>query len=214
MKLIMDQLGVERYDDPRMATIKAFRRRGFTPEAIRKVIVDCGLSLKEVKITLEMFAAANKAVLGDASSYPFFEEAVPLEIYNLAPGEAECYGEKINFKTGVGKIFIDKKELAKYKSKKDALVRLKKAFNAKITSASDYEGKAMFVSYAKTDYPVVSWVDALIDVEVLMSDGTKKRGFSAPSLLNAKGIVHFEGLGYANIEAKEKGTIECVFSYA
>jgi glutamyl-tRNA synthetase len=214
MKLIMEQLGVERYDDPRMATIQAFRRRGFTPEALRKVIIDCGLSLKEVKITLEMFAAGNKAVLGDASSFPFFEEAVPVEIYNLIPGEADCYGEQVNFDNALEKVFIDKKELAKYKTKKDALVRFKKAFNAKITEATEFEGKAMFVSYLKTEYPVVSWVDELVDVEIVMSDGTTKRGFSSPSLLTAKGIVHFEGLGYANIEAKEKGIVKCVYSYA
>ena len=214
MKLIMEQLGVERYDDPRMATIQAFRRRGFTPEALRKVIIDCGLSLKEVKITLEMFAAGNKAVLGDASSFPFFEEAVPVEIYNLIPGEEDCYGEQVNFDNALEKVFIDKKELAKYKTKKDALVRFKKAFNAKITEATEFEGKAMFVSYLKTEYPVVSWVDELVDVEIVMSDGTTKRGFSSPSLLTAKGIVHFEGLGYANIEAKEKGIVKCVYSYA
>jgi glutamyl-tRNA synthetase len=213
MKLIMDEQGVERYDDPRMATIMAFKRRGFTPEAIRKVIIDCGLSLKEVKITLDMFAAANKAALGEVNSYPFFEEATEIEIYNMTDGEGECYGQNVKFESGIEKLFIDKKELLKYKNKKDVLVRMKKAFNAKITESGEFSGKAMFVSYAKTEYPVISWIDEPIDVEVLMNDGTTKRGLSSPSLLEAKGVVHFEGLGYANIEAKDKGIIKCIYSY-
>jgi len=214
MKLIMDEKGLETYDDPRMATIMSFRRRGFTSQAIRQVIINCGVSMKEVKITIENFASTNKAVLGEVSEFAFFEEAAEMEIYNLAPGEGECYGEKVNFDSGLRKIFVDKKELLKYKSKKDSLVRFKKAFNAKITEANEFQGKAMFVSYSKTDYQVISWIDELVDVEILMNDGTTKRGFSAPALLKANGVVHFEGVGYANIEKKENGVIKCVYSYA
>ncbi|VVB76411.1 Glutamate--tRNA ligase [uncultured archaeon] len=213
MKEIMEAKGVENYDDPRMATIMAFRRRGFTPQAIRKVIVDCGVSMKEVKITLDNFAAANKAVLGEAQEYPFFEEAVKMDVYNLSSGSGECYGEKVEFETGVMELFVDKKELIKYSKKKGALVRFKKAFNAKIDEANEFGGKATFISYSKTDNPILSWVHEMIDVEILMSDGSLKRGFSAPSLLNATGMVHFEGLGYANIEAKKDGIIKCVYAY-
>jgi hypothetical protein len=110
-------------------------------------------------------------------------------------------------------LFVDKKELIKYSKKKGALVRFKKAFNAKIDEANEFGGKATFISYSKTDNPIVSWVHEMIDVEILMSDGSVKRGFSAPSLISATGMVHFEGLGYANIEAKKDGTIKCVYAY-
>ncbi|MFA5930951.1 MAG: glutamate--tRNA ligase family protein [archaeon] len=213
MKLIMDELGVERYDDPRMATIMAFRRRGILPQTIRKIILACGTSISEVKITVEMIAAFNKQFLGEVNSYPFFESAVEMEIYNLVSGEADLYGEKIIFDEGIAKVFVDKKELLKYKDKKENMVRFKKAFNAKITEASEFGAKAMFVSYAKTENPVISWVNELVDIEVLMSDGTIKRGFSSTSLLNAKGVIHLDGLGYVNIESKENGIVKCVFSY-
>ncbi len=213
IKAIMEELGVERYDDPRMATIKAFRRRGFTPAAIRKVILDCGLSLKEVKISLDMFAAANKAVLGESKEYPFFEEAAQIEIYNMAPGNGESYGTEIEFKIGIEKFFVDKKELSKYKNKKGAMIRFKKAFNAKLEEADEFNGRAVFVSYSKAEYPIISWVKELIDVEVLMSDGTIKRGFSSPSIISSKGIIHLEGLGHANIEEIKGNLVKCIFSY-
>ncbi len=213
IKVLMEKQGLTRDDDPRLATIKAFRRRGFDPRAIRKIILDSGLSLKEVKISAEAIAAANKIFIGEVNSYPFFEEAVPLEVYNVSSGEGECYGEVVKFDSGLAKVFVDKKELLRYKNKNDAPVRFKKAFNAKITEAGEFGGKAMFVSYMKTENPVLSWVDELTDVEILMGDGTTKRGFSSTSLLTAKGIVHFDGIGYANIEGKDSGTIKCVYSY-
>jgi len=213
IKEMMGKEGIERYDDPRMATIMSFRRRGFTPGAIRKVIVDCGVSLKEVKISLDAFAAANKAILGEAKEYPFFEETVKMDIFNLASGEGDCYGEKIRFDDGVMEFFVDKKELLKYSKKKGTMVRFKKAFNARIDEANEFSGKATFVSYSKTDNPIISWVNELIDVEILMSDGVVKRGFSSTSLLEANGVIHFEGMGYANVEAKKDGIVKCVYSY-
>jgi glutamyl-tRNA synthetase len=213
IKVLMDKQGLTRDDDPRLATIKAFRRRGFVPEAIRKIILDCGLSLKEVKISTEAIAAANKLFVGEVNSYPFFEEAVPLEVYNVTTGEGDCYGEMVKFDNGITKVFVDKKELLKYKNKLNTPLRFKKAFNATITEVSEYGGKAMFVSYMKSENQVLSWVNELVDVEITMSDGSIKRGFSSTSLLNAKGIIHFDGIGYANIEGKENGKIMCVFSY-
>jgi len=213
IKILMEKGGLTRDDDPRLATLKSFRRRGFSPQAIRKVILDCGLALKEVKISLDAFAAANKEILGEAKEFPFFEEAAEIEVYNIAPGEGECYGEKIAFNSGVTKLFADKKELLKYKNRIGAEVRFKKAFNAKMNEITDFNGKATFISYSKTNNPVISWVKELIDVEVLMGDGSVKRGFSSPSILEAKGVIRLEGLGYVNTEAKERGIIKCVYSY-
>lgn len=212
MKLIMDQIGVERYDDPRMATIMAFRRRGFLPQTIRKIIIDCGVSMKEVKITLENFASANKQFLGEVNEYPFFEEAIEIEINNMIEGEGESYGENIKFKGGIEKLLVNKKELLKYKGK-EALVRFKKGFNAKIIQASEFSGKANFVSYMKSENPVISWTKESSDVEILMNNGTTKKGFSSNSLQKASGVVRFEGIGYANIESKENRIIKCVFAH-
>jgi len=212
MKLIMDSIGTERYDDPRMATIMAFRRRGFLPQTIRKIIVDCGVSMKEVKITLENFASANKQFLGEVDEYPFFEEVIEIEINNMVEGEGESSGENIKFKGGIEKLLVNKKELLKYKGK-EILVRFKKGFNAKIIETSEFSGKANFVSYTKTEHPVISWTKESSDVEILMNDGTTKKGFSSNSLQKSNGVVRFEGIGYANIESKENGIIKCVFAH-
>ena len=210
---LMEKGGLTRDDDPRLATIKAFRRRGFTPRAIRKVILDCGVSLKEVKISLDAFSAANKEVLGGASEYPFFADAAEIEVKDIQKGEAECYGEKIKFISGKDKIIVSKTELQKYEGKKGVMVRLKKGFNLMLSDVTENGGKADFISYEKTELPVISWVKESASVEIVMSDGSIKKGTSAKSILQAKGIIHFEGLGYANIEEKKGNLASCVYSY-
>ncbi|MGI6589366.1 MAG: glutamate--tRNA ligase family protein [Candidatus Iainarchaeum sp.] len=207
MKLIMDELGVERYDDPRMATIKAFRRRGFKPEAIRKVILDCGLALKEVKITTEAFAAANKLFIGEANEYPFFEEMISLEVEEMIEGEIE--GTK--FEKGTQKFFVSKKELLK--NKIGSLIRLKKACNIKLKEIKQDFASANFISYTKTNNPILSWVINPINIEILMRDGSTKKGFTTKNILKEEGIIRIEGLGYANIEEKNDSLIKLVFAH-
>ena len=213
IKEIMDSLGAERYDDPRMATIKSFRRRGFTPQAIRKVILDCGLNLKEVKITLEMFAAVNKKILGEVNEYAFFVEPIELEVTGVLEGTIESYGEKIILQKSNLILFVEKKELLKYKDKSPLLLRLKKGFNIQLLFVSDNHAEARFVSYDKKDLPVISWIKEMVDAEILMNDGKKITGIAPKSILKAKGVVHFEGLGYVNIEENKKDKVKCVYSY-
>lgn len=207
MKLIMDELGVERYDDPRMATIKAFKRRGFKPEAIRKIILDCGLSLKEVKITTDAFAAANKLFLGEVKEYPFFEEIIPLEVINMIEGEVE--GTK--FSGGIQKFLVNKKELSK--NKVGSMIRLKRACNVKIDEVNKYSSRATFVSYMKTNNPILSWIIDSVDIEILMSDGTIKRGITTKNILEENGVIRIEGIGYANIEEKTDSIVKLVFAH-
>jgi glutamyl/glutaminyl-tRNA synthetase len=213
MKIIMEKEGILRYDDPRMATMKSFKRRGIRPETIRKLIFETGISMNEVNIDMKMIAAYNKEFVGEVNEYPFFEEAVGIEIYNFAPGVAECYGTQINFDSPIETIIIDKKELQKFKD--GDIVRMKKGFNIKFTEVSEYGAKAQFISYSKTEnnHPILSWMKQTIDTEILMNDGTIKRGISSSGIEKEKSIVRFEEIGYANMEETKEGKTSFVYSY-
>jgi glutaminyl-tRNA synthetase len=52
LKQLVDEGWVEGWDDPRMPTLAAFRRRGYTPEAIRDFIRRAGVTKKENVIEL------------------------------------------------------------------------------------------------------------------------------------------------------------------
>ncbi|MCX6804141.1 MAG: glutamate--tRNA ligase family protein [Candidatus Diapherotrites archaeon] len=210
IKELIEKGGLKGDDDPRLATLKSFRRRGFTPEAIRKVILSIGLNPNEAKISLDAFASANKEILGEVNEYSFFEEPSKVEIIGVGKGEIENYGEKIKFSAGAKlEIFVEKKEFEKYLKKNDTIVRLKKAFNAKVAST----GKLEFVSFDKENYPTLSWTGETIPAEILLADGSMKKGVCPKSVLNAKGIIHLEGIGFVNIEEKKKDCILFVYSY-
>jgi glutamyl-tRNA synthetase len=211
MKIIMEKEGILRYDDPRMATIKSFKRRGIRPETIRKLILACGIGISEVKIEMDMIAAFNKEFVGETKRYPFFEEGAGLEIYNVAKGEVDCCGEKILMDSPIETFIISKKGLANFND--GDIVRLKNGFNVKLKEVTEYGAKGDFVSYEKSDKPIVSWIKATADVEVLMSDGTKKIGLSTNTIMNAEGMIYLEGIGYANVEGKEENKINAVFAY-
>jgi glutamyl-tRNA synthetase len=210
IKDLMEKEGLERDDDPRLATLKSFRRRGFLPIAIRKVIFELGLNISEAKIGIENFAAINKAELGEVKSLPFIEEGINLEINNVSEGEIDQYGEKIILRNPICKFIVDKNEVKKFKV--GDVIRLKNAFNFKIESKSEYDISGQFITYEKSKKPTINWVFESADAKVLMSDGKYKLGISSSNLKNEKGIVNLIGIGNANIENKND-LVELVFSY-
>ena len=166
--------------------------------------------MSEVKIDMKMIAAYNKEFIGKVKDFAFFEEGVGVELDNVIKGEVENYGEKIVFDSPIETVIVDKKELKKYNE--GDIVRFKKGFNAKFIEINEYSARAHFISYKNQenpDKPIISWLKRMNDTEILMSDGSTKRGISPSSLIKEKGMVHFEGLGYANIEAEGKA----VFAY-
>ncbi|MEK6959439.1 MAG: glutamate--tRNA ligase family protein [archaeon] len=211
IKLLMDKQGLTRDDDPRLATIKAFRRRGILPATIRKIILACGLSISEVKISVDMIGAFNREFLGEVAEYPMFEEAAELEVMNVAPGEGESYGEKIVFEKPIVSLLVDKKELKKHKA--GDMVRLKKAFNLKLSEVSEFGAKGNFVSYSKTEHPIISWMTDPVDVEILMGDGALKRGFSSGGIIKEKGMVRFEGIGFCHFDEGTQSLAKFVFGH-
>jgi len=211
IKVLMEKEGLSSDDDPRLATLKSFRRRGFKAEAIRKIIFEMGLNPSEAKIGIENFASANKEFLGEVAEYPFFSDAAQIEVIDMGAGEVDSYGEKVKFDSPLQTFIVDKKDLVKLK--KGVKIRFKQAFNANITEVSEFGAKARFVSYTKEKNETISWLKNGIDVEVLMSDGSTLVGFTSQEMSMATGVVRLEGIGYVNIEKVEEGKVKCIFTH-
>lgn len=62
----------EGFDDVDLATISSFRRRGFLPEAIKKVILELGYKPNEAKISFENLHAANRKIIDPIVDRYFF----------------------------------------------------------------------------------------------------------------------------------------------
>jgi glutamyl-tRNA synthetase len=70
-KLIREKL-VEGWDDPRLPTISALRRRGFLPEAIREFILSMGISKVESEPTWDLLESYNRKLLDPMAKRYFF----------------------------------------------------------------------------------------------------------------------------------------------
>ncbi len=72
LRPLIDNGTVKSWDDPRLPTLAAFRRRGFLPEAIRKFVLSLGITLAETKPPFETLEALNRKIVDPISPRVFF----------------------------------------------------------------------------------------------------------------------------------------------
>lgn len=72
------------WDDPRLATFSALRKRGIMPEAIKKMISDVGPKTADVTLSWENLYAYNRKILDPKSDrYFFVSDPVKLRVSNI-----------------------------------------------------------------------------------------------------------------------------------
>jgi glutamyl-tRNA synthetase len=79
LKPLIEDGKVKSWDDPRLPTLAAFRRRGFVPEAIRKFVLSLGITLAETKPPFETLEAFNRKIIDPISPRLFFVKN-PVEV--------------------------------------------------------------------------------------------------------------------------------------
>ncbi len=78
------------WDDPRLPTIRAMRRRGYNPGAMRKFWVDLGLTQKDISVPLSTLNSLNaKAVDADAPRLSFVREPQTIHL-DISGIEMDC----------------------------------------------------------------------------------------------------------------------------
>jgi len=69
------------FDDPRLGTFAALRKRGITPEAINKMIIDVGTKSNDVTLSWENLFSYNRKILDATSNrYFFVPDSVALKV--------------------------------------------------------------------------------------------------------------------------------------
>ena len=128
---------VKGWDDPRLLTLKALKRRGFLPEAIKDFLLRTGVSKAEGKIDFETLATINRQYLdAKANRYFFVSNPFLLEVKD-APEKIA----KINYHPDFpergfreiltnGKFYISKEDADSLK--KGDIIRLIDVYNIEI----------------------------------------------------------------------------------
>ena len=107
IKPLIEEGKVSWYDDPRLPTLEALRRRGIKPEAIRKFIMSLGLTKANTLAPFDTLEAFNRKFV-DAESIRLFmvSDAKKLVVKNLSMSSIEISNHPIN-DMGKRKIEID-----------------------------------------------------------------------------------------------------------
>ncbi len=217
------KLGIESgkyngWDDIRLGTIRALRRKGFVAQALKKAIIDVGVKSSDTTIELKKLAALNKEFLGELKRIVFIEEPIELDV-NFCPKTSVNFDGKIfELKEGNQRFTVSKKQLAQ--SKIGETFRLRNAYNAKLKSAIDFRAEADFLNAInlKKEHDsinIVSWILHAVDVEILMPDSKKIYGLAEEDLLDLKAGEHvqFDKFGICIIDSKKDGRINLWFSH-
>ena len=209
------------WDDPRLATFLALRRRGITPEAIKKMIIDVGPKTSDVILSWENLYAYNRKILDpETSRYFFVQNPIQLTVKSipktfdvklrLHPEKPEKGFREYRLtpkKDGSVLLWVSKIDMDN--SKSGQVVRLMELFNVKIEKITVYSAEATFVSESYEDARkigalLIHWVlvDADFPCRVVMPDATMVDGIaeSACKELRSDNIVQFERFGFARID--------------
>ena len=72
IKQLLDHGAITSWDDPRLLTLSAMRKRGFDPKAIRSFVLSLGLTLAETKPPFQTLESMNRKIIDPLSIRLFF----------------------------------------------------------------------------------------------------------------------------------------------
>ncbi len=138
LRPLIDEGKVSWYDDPRLPTLEALKRRGITPEAIRKFTLSLSLTKADTLAPFDSLEAFNRKIV-DGNSIRLFMVKDPrtLKISNLPSSSVELPNHPSN-KMGTRKVMVGDSVFLSSEDVKDLKtgdqLRLMGLGNVKITS--------------------------------------------------------------------------------
>ncbi len=210
------------WDDPRLATFAALKRRGIQPEAIKKMIIDVGPKTSDVILSWENLYAYNRKILDQSTDRYFFVQN-PIELtvkkvtksfdvkISLHPDHPErgfrSYHVQLHGNDGSVLLWVSAKDVDA--SKVGTVLRLMELFNVKIEKANMYSAEGVFASESyeearKAKAQLIHWIPVGNDFpcNVVMPDATVTEGVAedACKKLKPDDIVQFERFGFVRVD--------------
>jgi glutamyl-tRNA synthetase len=205
----------EGWDDPRLPTLRALRRRGFQAAAIRAFWLSFGLSEKDVAASMRTLESENRKVVeADAARYFFVADPTPLTIRGVAelrasaplhPDHPDRGARAHHLRSRNDAITVELASQDAQGLRAGARVRLKDLANVELDSAASgrYAGNDLAFVESKS-VPIVQWVptDGLPTL-LRMPDGTNVEGVSERAISKERlgSVVQLERVGYARVDA-------------
>ena len=190
------------WDDVRLATLLALRRRGYQKETFRKYWIDSGLNDVNSDFSWEIFNSMNRQFIDhSANRYFFVSDPVKVQIMDspeieslipLYPKESERGFRKYTLNKDQV-LYLQKSDIND--AKENDILRLKDLYNIIYR-----DGKWHYLdSENKTKRKIIHWVkEDSPEFEVYRPDGTTDSGFIESDAVKATGIIQFERYAFVN----------------
>ncbi|MAG18002.1 MAG: glutamate--tRNA ligase [Candidatus Diapherotrites archaeon] len=199
------------WDDIRLGTIKALRRRGFKPEALHKIIIDSGLTTSDANISMEKMGAYNKELIQEeAERTTYIIDPIKLEVHLPEAIDAEKEGEKFSLEQGIQEFMISESAIKKIK---DSVFRLRNIGNVKVENKEGLLLNGQFVGKETTGKQVVQWLRETMDLELLLPNGQKEVGAIEKKNLKKGQYLYLEKKGYCIIDSIDEGRPKAWFCH-
>jgi len=208
------------WDDPRLATFLALKKRGIQPETIRRLIIEIGPKTVDVTLSWENLYAVNRKIIDRiANRYFFVQEPRRITVKDIAdsittrlllhPDDQERgFREfKIEPKNGEAEFWISAQDTTLVKDGK--IIRLMGLFNVKVENVQTGVIEAVFHSKGheearKLGAPLIHWIPkgTGIPCEVVMPNATTARGIAEDACrqLKPNDIIQFERFGFVRVD--------------
>ncbi len=202
------------WDDPRLLTVIALRRRGIMPDAIRNFVLRAGFSKTDALVPIDMLLAENKKFIDPIAKHLYF---VPDPVEVTAEGAKSPIKLRLNPTADLG--YREYKVGTKFYVPKEDLDMIKKGSALKLKDL----GAEPFGKDGKrgVDERIVQWVSEenkvecsvlvpgdLVDDDEKPLKGSMKvvKGYveSYAKQLKEHDIVQFERFGYCILDDKKK----------
>jgi len=213
------------WDDPRLATLAALRRRGITPEAIRRLMVDVGPKPVDVVLSWENLYAHNRKVVDPAANRYFFVQDprrltvkgaprgrdVQIPLHPDHPERGSRHLE-VEPRDGRATLLISGRDGDSLRT--GERVRLMELFNLQVEKVGRAGIEATFHSgpyeeARRLGLRLIHWVPAGtgLECEVMMPDASVARGVAedACKALQRGDTVQFERFGFVRVDSLDGG---------
>jgi glutamyl-tRNA synthetase len=198
------------WDDPKLGTLLALKKRGFDPRTVRKYWIESGIRDVDITFSWDIFYAFNRQIIDRESPRHFFV-VDPVELDFNYQGKLKARIPRFPFTDsdyreyviGQGKIMISKQDYLRLKGE---VVRLKDLGNFRID-----DGKIVFIDNSveriKEKVQIIHWLAGnAIPFKVYKPDGSVDSGFVESDAANYIGRVHqMERYGYVNVVNEKEG---------
>ncbi len=170
---LIAQKRISGWDDPRLVTIRALRRRGITAGAIKEFSLSFGLGKAESVVDIEMLLSINRKILEPTAKHLFLVDAP--KAMHVEGSEGRTVEMRLNAQSDLGyrrykltgDLFINASDSNRLQ--KGDTVRLKDAFNVIVKGVGEKIEATYQGGDAKTDMPRIQWIprDGAMECELV-----------------------------------------------